>query len=148
VAEVYFYHLERSPLERALPDLLSRSLERGWRVVVKFGSDERLAALNAHLWTFDDASFLPHGSAADGNAEEQPIFLTTGDDNPNNANVCFLVDGAGASDFSAFIRTVFMFDAADTEAAARARESWKAVTAAGHEVAYWRQDEHGRWTRS
>ena len=113
MAELLFYHLERQPLESALPGLLQRSLERGWRVVVKVGSEERLEALNAHLWSFDDASFLPHGAAADGHAEAQPIWLTTGDDNPNGATVRFLVDGAEAADLAGYERIVFMFDAAD-----------------------------------
>lgn len=148
MAEVLFYHLERSPLESVLPDLLARSLERGWRVVVKVGSDERLEALNAHLWSFDDASFLPHGSAADGHAEEQPIWLTTGDDNPNGANVRFLVDGAETADFAGYSRIVFMFDAADAEAVRQAREAWTAARAAGSEATYWRQSENGRWTKA
>jgi DNA polymerase-3 subunit chi len=145
--EILFYHLERSTLEQALPDLLSRSLERGWRVVIKFGSDERLNALNAHLWAYDDASFLPHGSAADGFAGDQPVWLTTGDDNPNGANVRLLVDGADAADLAGYDRTVFMFDAADAEAAARARGAWKSARAAGHDATYWRQDENGRWAK-
>ena len=147
MAEILFYHLERSPLERVLPDLLARSLERGWRVVVKIGSEERLQALNAHLWSYDDASFLPHGAAADGHAEEQPVWLTTGDDNPNGANVRFLVDGARAEDFAGYERIVFMFDAADAEALAQAREAWKAARGAGGEATYWRQDENGRWAK-
>jgi DNA polymerase-3 subunit chi len=147
VAEILFYQLERRPLESALPDLLQRSLDRGWRVVVKVGSDERLEALNAHLWTYDDASFLPHGAAADGNAAEQPIWLTTGDDNPNRATVRFLVDGAETADFLGYDRIVFIFDAADAEALAKAREAWKAARAGGGEATYWRQDENGRWTK-
>jgi DNA polymerase III subunit chi len=146
MAEILFYHLERSPLERVLPDLLARSLERGWRVVVKIGSEERLQALNAHLWSYDDASFLPHGSAADGHAEEQPVWLTTGDDNPNGATVRFLVDGAGTADFGGYERIVFMFDAADPEALAKARDAWKAARGAG-DATYWRQDENGRWAK-
>ena len=147
MAEILFYQLERRPLESALPDLLQRSLGRGWRVVVKVGSDERLEALNAHLWTYDEASFLPHGAAADGNAAEQPIWLTTGDDNPNGATVRFLVDGAEPADFSGYDRIVFIFDAADAEALAKAREAWKAARAAGGAATYWRQDENGRWTK-
>ena len=146
MAEILFYHLERSSLESALPDLLSRSLERGWRAVVKVGSDERLQALNAHLWTYDEASFLPHGAAGDGHAEEQPIWLTTGDENPNGAHVRFVVDGAEAADFQGYERTVVMFDASDAEAVRRARETWKATREVG-EAAYWRQDESGRWTK-
>ena len=37
---VFFYHLERQPLDSVLPKLLSMSLERGWRVVVQAGSEE------------------------------------------------------------------------------------------------------------
>lgn len=146
MAEILFYHLERRSLESALPDLLARSLERGWRAVVKVGSDERLQALNAHLWTYDEASFLPHGAAADGHAEEQPIWLTTGDDNPNGGQVRFLVDGAEGADFEGYERVVVMFDASDPEALRRAREAWKAVREVG-EATYWRQDQKGRWTK-
>jgi DNA polymerase-3 subunit chi len=146
VTEILFYHLERQPLEAALPGLLQRSLDRGWRVVVKVGSEERLEALNAHLWSFDDASFLPHGSAADGNAAEQPVWLTTGDDNPNGASVRFLVDGASTDDYAGYARIVFMFDAADQEAVSKARTAWKAASGS-HDATYWRQDERGRWTK-
>ena len=147
MTEILFYHLERSSLESALPDLLARSLQRGWRVVVQVGSHERLQALNAHLWTYDDASFLPHGAAGDGHADEQPIWLTTGDDNPNGAHVRFLVDGAEAADFGGYQRIVFMFDASDADALGKAREAWKAALASGSEATYWRQDENGRWAK-
>ena len=130
MTEVLFYHLERRPLESTLPGLLQRSLERGRRVVVKVDSDERLEALNAHLWSYDDASFLPHGAHADGHSEAQPVFLTTGDDNPNGANVRFLVDGAEAADFSGYERIAFH----------AAREAQTDAT-------YWREDENGRWAK-
>jgi DNA polymerase-3 subunit chi len=147
MTEVVFYHLERSSLEAALPDLLARSLDRGWRAVVQIGSEERLQALNAHLWTFDEASFLPHGAAGDGNAENQSIWLTTGDDNPNGAAVRFLVDGAEAGGLEGYERIVHMFDAINPEALERARKAWKAAREAGSEATYWRQDESGRWRK-
>lgn len=148
MAEILFYHLERRPLESVLPDMLQRSLKRGWRVVVQVGSDERLAALNAHLWTFDDASFLPHGSAADGHAADQPIWLTTGDDNPNGATVRFFVDGAQTAGFGGYNRLVFLFDAADAQALQSARDTWKAARATpGADATYWRQDDNGRWAK-
>jgi DNA polymerase-3 subunit chi len=147
LTEFVFYHLERSPLETALPGLLARSLERGWRVVLQVGSDERLEALNAHLWAYDDASFLPHGSSADGNSADQPIWLTTGDDNPNQAAVRFLVDGAEPAEFSGYERIVLMFDAADEQGLATARIAWKKVRELGLDATYWRQDENGRWAK-
>ncbi|KAA5602211.1 DNA polymerase III subunit chi [Blastochloris sulfoviridis] len=147
MTEVLFYHLQRRTLEQVLPPLLAKCLERGWRVVVQAASDERVAALDAHLWTYDDESFLPHGPAGERDAADQPIVLTTAATNPNGASVRFLVDGADLDDPSAYQRAVFLFDGHDEDAVASARGRWTALKAAGHEVTYWRQDEAGRWER-
>jgi len=94
MTEVLFYHLQGQTLEGVLPNLLERSLERGWRVVVQAASEERVEALDAHLWTFRDDSFLPHGTAREADPAAQPVLLTVNADNPNAANVRFLVEGA------------------------------------------------------
>ena len=62
MTEVLFYHLQDMSLENVLPPLLEKSLERGWRVVVQSTSEERADALDAHLWTYRDDSFLPHAT--------------------------------------------------------------------------------------
>jgi len=147
MTEVLFYHLERASLEKTLPALLRRCLERGWRAVVEIGSEERMRDLDSHLWSHDDASFLPHGTAADGHEAEQPIYLTTGADNPNGAGVRFLVDGASTDKFEGYERIVFLFDGADEEATATARDAWKAALAADADATYWRQDERGKWAK-
>jgi DNA polymerase-3 subunit chi len=144
-AEVLFYHLEKQPLERVLPGLLEKTLARGWRAVVQAASDERLEALDLALWTYDEESFLPHGHARSGFASDQPIFLTTGDDNPNGAGVRFLVDGARPAAFEGASRFVFLFDGHDEEAVESARSQWKAAKAAGCAVTYWQQTPAGRW---
>ncbi len=146
-AEVLFYHLERTSLERVLPPLLERTLERGWRAVVQSGSAERLEALDLSLWTYSDASFLPHGMARDGNPARQPIYLTTGDETPNEAGIRFLVDGAEMAEFTGFMRIVCIFDGNDPEATGKARSQWQAAKAAGCAVTYWRQSESGRWEK-
>jgi DNA polymerase-3 subunit chi len=143
--EVYFYHLERRTLSDVLPTLLERSLERGWRAAVQAASEERVEALSSLLWTYSEESFLPHGTARDGQPDMHPVFLTTGEDNPNDAQVRFLVDGAKLGDASSYARVVFIFDGGDTDAVARAREEWQAAKARGHAVSYWQQDETGRW---
>jgi DNA polymerase-3 subunit chi len=148
MTEVLFYHLVRQPLERVLPSLLERSLERGWRVVVQSSSDERVEALDAHLWTYRDDSFLPHGTAKAGEAAEQPILLTTADHNPNGAQVRFLIDGAPVpADASSYQRIVLIFDGEDDDAVAAARASWTEVKAQGFEATYWQPDEQGRWVK-
>jgi DNA polymerase-3 subunit chi len=145
--EVLFYHLERLPLERVLPSLLERTLERGWRAVVQSGSEERLEALDLALWTYAEGSFLPHGTRKDGFVEEQPIYLTTGPEAPNGARVRFFVEGAEAADLGALVRAVFLFDGSDVDATATARAQWQSAKAAGHTVTYWRQTAEGRWEK-
>ncbi|HEX4411610.1 MAG TPA: DNA polymerase III subunit chi [Xanthobacteraceae bacterium] len=148
MTEVLFYHLKGQSPEQVLPALLQKSLERGWRVVVQASSDERVEALDAHLWTWRDDSFLPHGTWRDSEAAEQPIVLTSDDKNPNRATVRFLVDGtAMAEDAAGYERIVLLFNGDDPDAVDIARQRWSEAKAAGFEVTYWQADEKGRWQR-
>jgi DNA polymerase III subunit chi len=148
MTEVLFYQLKGQTPEEVLPALLQRSIERGWRVVVQGFSEERIEALDAHLWTWRDDSFLPHGTWREAEAAHQPIVLTLGDDNPNAATVRFLIEGAGIpSDATAYERLVLLFDGDDPEALEMARNRWAEAKSAGFEVTYWRADEHGGWKR-
>ena len=145
VTEVYFYHLERRTLEDVLPTLLERSRERGWRATVQAASEERVDALDTLLWTYREESFLAHGTARDGHVEAQPIYLTAGGDNPNRAQVRFLVDGAEIDDASPYARVVYVFDGRDDGAVAQARAAWQKAKSQGFAVSYWQQDQDGRW---
>ena len=148
MTEVLFYHLTESRIEQALPGLLERSIERGWRVVVQTGSQERRDSLDAHLWTYRDDSFLPHateGSSAE--PDRQPIWITADTDNPNSASVRFLVDGAEAADLNEYERAIYMFDGHDPEAVSFARQCWTKEKEAGHELTYWQQTPEGRWEK-
>jgi len=147
MTEVLFYHLERRPLERVLPQLLEKTLARGWRAVVETGSAERAEALSNLLWTWRDEAFLPHGTREDGHAALQPIWLTDRYENPNGAQVLFLVDGAAAESLEGLERAVYLFDGKDAEAVEAARQHWREASGAGHEVTYWREDESGRWQK-
>ena len=148
MTEMLFYHLHRQPIERVLETLLEKSLERGWRVVVQAASEERIEALDAHLWTFRDDSFLPHGTWREAEAREQPILLTINGDNPNGAAVRFLVDGAPVpADAAAYQRIVLIFDGDDPDAVEAARTRWSEAKNGGFDVTYWQPDEHGRWQR-
>ncbi len=146
--QVGFYHLTRSSVEEALPRLLEKVLAAGHRVVVRVGGREQLELLDRALWTYRRDSFLPHGSRADGFAERQPIYLTTGLENPNAATVLVLVHGAPAEGIEDFARCLDMFDGNDPEAVAAARQRWRAARDAGHELVYWQQNERGGWQRA
>jgi DNA polymerase III subunit chi len=145
MTEVYFYHLERRTLEEVLPTLLERSLERGWRAAVQAASEERVEALDTLLWTYREESFLAHGTARDGHADAQPIYLTADNGNPNGAQVRFLVDGAELEDAAPYARVVYVFDGKDEGAVGRARAEWQRAKAQGFSVSYWQQDTQGRW---
>lgn len=148
MTEVRFYHLLEQRLERVLPQLLELSLQRGWRVVVQAASEERVEALDTHLWTYRDDSFLPHGTARGPDAAEQPVLLTADGSNPNNATVRFLIDGAPLpADPSQYERLVLIFDGNDDDLVAQAREQWTQAKAQGHEASYWQPDESGRWVQ-
>ena len=143
MTEIGFYHLRASPLDRALPQLLEKAYAGGHRIVVLAGSGERVEHLNSLLWTYSDDTFLPHGSAKDGNPDQQPIWLTVNDENPNAATMLVLVDGASSSKLAEYKRVCDMFDGNDEAALAAARARWKAAKEAGHSLTYWQQTEKG-----
>ena len=146
--EVRFYHLTRATLEATLPVMLQRVLERGQKAVVQLGSEERAEALSAYLWSYDDSAFLPHGTSKDGNADQQPIWLTAQDEPPpNGAEVLFSADGAETQRVQDYQLCVFLFDGKDEAALAKARERWRTFKAEGFDVTYWRQDDSGRWSK-
>ena len=148
MTDINFYHLTARPLEWALPKLLERTLAAGKRAVVMAGSEERVSALNAHLWTYEERAWLPHGAADDGHAAAQPIWLTVLPENTNNATFLFLTDGARHDMVADFERVFELFDGRDDIAVSAARDRWKIYKETGHNLSYWRQDENGRWEKA
>jgi DNA polymerase III subunit chi len=146
MAEVGFYHLLTMTVDRALPKLLERAVAENQRIVVVAGSAERVDYLNGLLWTYDEASFLPHGGSRDGSAARQPIWLAAMDENPNGATWVMLIDGARA-DLTRYQRCFDIFDGNDAVAVAAARQRWSEAKAAGHNLTYWQQTERG-WEKN
>jgi len=149
VTEIRFYHLEQRRVDQALPLLLERALEEGRRVLVRASSEEMVAALNERLWAYDDASFLPHGAAGDGDPMEQPIFLTSELKNPNAATMLVQLSGAETGDADdAFDLVVLMFDGRDEAALGEARSEWRRLKDQGRAINYWRESDEGGWERA
>ncbi len=149
MGEFRFHHLERRRVDLALPALLERAYDEGRRVVVRASSEEMVKALNDRLWTYDDASFLPHGAAGDGDPMSQPIFLTAKVTNPNAATMLVLLTGAGTSPHDdTFDPVVRLFDGRDEDAVAEARRKWKRLKDEGRALSYWREGENGGWERA
>ncbi|MEQ8656035.1 MAG: DNA polymerase III subunit chi [Hyphomicrobiales bacterium] len=151
MADVAFYHLQTISLETALPQLLAKCLERDWRVVVEVGEPSRIAELDEHLWTFSEASFLPHAGEGASDPERHPIWLSATSGNPNSAAVRFFVEGALPDEhhtLSDYERAILMFDGTNPSAVQDARGVWKTLRDAGHTLSYWRQSDTGAWQRA
>jgi DNA polymerase-3 subunit chi len=147
MTEVLFYHLTESKLEDALPPLLDKSVERGWRVCVQMKDAARRELMDQHLWTFREDSFLPHGTDESDLAASQPVLLTITEENANAATVRFIVDSAEPPPVDAYERVVFMFDGYDQEQLEGARAQWKRLRDEGHSLTYWQQTPEGRWEK-
>ena len=149
MTETLFYHLERRSLDDVLPGLLEKTLERGWRAVIRTESSERADAIDNLLWTYNDQTFLAHAQSGDGNPKRQPVLITVEDENPNGANVLFCVGGATPSWKSVgdLTRVVLMFDGRDEAMLSTARAAWKDAKAAGHDVTYWKESPSGKFEK-
>ena len=144
--DAWFYHLENGSIDQALPELLEKTLARGWRAMVRSTDPGRLAHLDAWLWTYRDDSFLAHGRGGAPNSSRQPILLTEGETAENSAQALFILDEPPAG-LEAYERCIVLFEGADEVALARARRLWTTYKAAGSTVSYWKQQETRGWTR-
>lgn len=146
---VYFYHLTRRPLEAALPVLLDRALQQGWRVALRGTDPARMDWLDRRLWLGPEEQFLPHGLAGGPHDSLQPVLLTTGPEAPNGAACLMAVDGAEVTpeEARAAERVCILFDGADPAAVEHTRAQWRALTAAGIQAQYW-SEESGRWEKT
>ena len=149
MTEIWFYHLQSQPFERALPALVEKAFARGWRVVVQTVDDLRLKAIDDLLWTFSPESFLPHGTSSDAGAADLPILVTRAADNPNAAALRFYVQGAEVELDAAgaiYERVIVLFDGSSEEELAAARRQWTRLKAQSFDLTYWQQGESG-WVR-
>lgn len=147
MTEVLFYHLTESRVEDALPVLVERSLERGWRAALEFADPALLERIDRQLWTYRDDSFVPHGRDDEEGAEDQPVLLTLSADNRNGAQIRFLIGSADGGPLEAYTRVAVMFDGHDPDQTAFARERWRSLSGAGHALSYWKQNSDGRWNK-
>jgi DNA polymerase-3 subunit chi len=147
--EIWFYQLQRRSLEQVLPNLIDKTLQRGWRAIVQAKTPERLAAIDDLLWTYAEDSFLPHGTAPEGDAALQKVWLTLAGDNPNGAQIRFLVEGVDAEPYAEadYARLIVLFDGRDDEFLGQARAQWKKLRERNADLAYWAETEEGGWRR-
>ena len=140
-----FYQLTKTSVEIALPKLLNLTLESGKRGLVRLVSDSILSDLDDLLWTYDNYSWLPHGSKEDKYSNFNPIWITTDPENPNKSEFVFMLDGYEPNELVGFERCFDLFDGNDQASVAAARERWKILKGLGHDLHYWQQSDEGKW---
>jgi len=145
MTRVDFYHLQKAPLEQVLPKLCEKAFSTGKRIKILLGTAERVEFINSLLWTYNEESFLPHGSKKDGFVDEQPIFISAAEENENNATILILADGAqlDAGKLTDYERVLNIFDGNNTQALEAARAYWKEIKALNGDLHYWQQTNNG-----
>jgi DNA polymerase III subunit chi len=147
MTDIWFYHLERTSIEQALPELLEKVMGRGWRAYVHGLEDDTIAGLDSHLWSYSPSSFLAHGREDEPFAERQPILLGKSGQRVNGAQVYVSVSPADIPDLDGAQRALIVFEDRNEAHLAWARAQWKRLKAEGLSLAYWKQSDTGRWEK-
>ena len=147
MADIFFYHLTSTSLDQALPKLLEKALQGNFKANVRVSDAGEAERLNSWLWNYNPDSFLPHGTAQDGSSDQQPIYITPQEENPNAANLLVVTCGLRPTSANTYTRVLYVFDGSDETQVAGARSRWKEYTAEGHTLSYIRQNAAGGWEK-
>lgn len=148
MAEVSFYHVTQTAPLQALARLMEKVHGQSLRTVIRTGSEDRVREVDSYLWTYNPASFLPHGTPASPHPDIQPVYITAAAENPNDAKVLVLLDNVLPEDMQGYDRVLYLFDGQDDGQTRTARDHWKVLKQGGHSLAYWEQQDGGGWKRS
>lgn len=147
MTDISFYHLERATLQTALPELLEKTLEAEKRALVLARSNAQIEALSDEIWAYKPESWLPHGTPKDGFADQQPVLLTTLDENENSSSFLFLTNGASSDNIDFYQRCFELFDGTDPDSLTAARQRWKVYKECNHKLTYFQQNASGVWSK-
>ena len=145
--EISFYHLTAQPLNIALPKLLSKVRSANMKVVVKVRNLEDMNDIDQVLWTYEAESFLAHDTLKSKYQKDQPIYITTDEENPAIADVLVLTDGSTSEDMESYKRVLDIFDGNNSSALDAARERWSKYKNDGYVISYFQQTESGGWVK-
>ncbi len=146
--EIRFYHLITTPLEKALPKLLEKIIAQGRRVLILTDSEEQTESLATQLWTYHPNSFLPHGTQKDGHEKEQPIFLTSLEENPNGAEILIVLNGKHPKFIDTFKQSFYVFEDMESTKKTSAAELWENYQSKPYLLSYWMQKNDGSWEKT
>ena len=146
MTEIRFYHLQQTPLERALPSIAQRVVAGGGQLLIVSSDEAQRDAIDRLLWSYSPESFLPHGQAGGDDDAAQLILIADKAEPTNQAANIALIDGQWREEALRFDRAFHFFDA---DRIADARIAWKSLADRdGVERRYWKQDDAGKWEQA
>lgn len=147
MADIVFYHLTSTSLDQALPKLLEKALQGNFRVLVRVATPTEAERVNGLLWSYNPESFLPHGTAKDGHSDQQPIYITAEEENPNKASLLLTACGLQLESVSMYARVLDIFDGGNEQQVMQARGRWEYYSANNHSMSYIKQNASGGWEK-
>ena len=144
-AEVSFYRLTTLPIIKAAPKLIEKIYYSGQKLVV-IGNETLVKNLDDGLWAYSTKHFIPHGTFSDPHPSDQPVYLTSHLENPNQASIAMAL-GVVKLDEVKVDKKLYMFDGNDKEQLEFARNKWKSYKTAGVPIIYWQQKIDGTWEK-
>ena len=134
-------------VDAVLPKLLEKAIEAGERATVVCPTAARQMRVDESLWTYAEASFLPHGLAGGLLPERQPVLVALPETQPEPARLPLVLAGAEAALTAAVeagtLKLLYLFDSS-VNSTQRARDVWK--TLKGHDLTYFAQND-GKWVK-
>ena len=145
MTEIFFYKLKNTSIDLFLISLIEKSISKNWNSLVLLDNTERMEEINDLLWTFNDTSFIPHGSQSDLSPDKQNVYLTCNEENLNNSNIIFSIDGIIINEPGNWNRCIYIFNEQNLKVTDELESYKREIKDFGYTLKSFEQDNNGKW---
>ena len=145
MTEIFFYKLKNTSIDLFLISLIEKSISKNWNSLVLLDNTERMEEINDLLWTFNDTSFIPHGSQSDLSPDKQNVYLTCNEENLNNSNIIFSIDGIIINEPDNWNRCIYIFNEQNLKVTDELESYKREIKDFGYTLKSFEQDNNGKW---
>jgi len=98
-------------LHKSIAPILLKILEEGKRALILSKNQDLLTQIDDGLWSFSKTKFVPHGTKNDKiTSQNQPIFLSSIEENSNNASYLIFLDKPEDKFITSFDKNFYFFN--------------------------------------
>lgn len=144
--EISFYHLTALPITKGAPKLIEKIYYSKQNLVVIAENEALMKSVDDGLWVYSTKHFIPHGTCHDEHPGDQPVYLTTASEIPNNASIIMALGIVELGDVPVS-KLIYMFDGNISKQLEFARKMWKLYQKDKHSLIYWKQNLDGTWEK-